>query len=141
MGKTMKYPIIILSAVALSCLLMFKIGVFTPRQHDNGDSVAIIAREMRDVALCCRTLSCEEVKAKRLEFLNNNKDATIADLVKAIEMEFGGQNIISLLKSLKSDASDEYAASLESAHSRGLQAIDRGFGDTVIETLMYWRLL
>jgi hypothetical protein len=137
----MKYPVIILSTVALSCLLMLKMGVFAPRQHDNGDTVAKIAREMRDVALSCRTLSCEEVKAKRSEFLNNNKDATIADLVKAIEMKLGGQDIISLLKSLRIDACNEYAESLESAHSRGLQAINRGFGDTSIETLMYWRLL
>lgn len=137
----MKYPIIILSTVALSCLLMLKMGVFSPGEHDNGDNVTKIAHQMRDVALSCRTLSSEEVQVKRSEFLNNNKDATIAEFVKAIEMELGGQDIISLLKSLRTDACDEYAASLESAHCRGLQAIDRGFGDTVIETLMYWRLL
>lgn len=137
----MKYPMTILSIIGLSCLFMLKMGVFAPRQHDNGDNITKIAYEIRDVALCCRTLSSEEVKAKRLEFLNNNKDATIAEFVKAIEMELGGQDIISLLKSLRTDACDEYAASLESAHCRGLQAIDRGFGDTVIETLMYWRLL
>lgn len=136
----MKYPIIIVSILALSALLMFKMDVFKTRK-DSGDKVVKIAREIRDIALCCRVLSSEEIKAKRLQFLNNNKDATIEDLVKATEMKINGQDAVTLLKSFKCDVCNEYAASVELDYSRGLQAMDKGFGDTPIETVMYWRLL
>jgi hypothetical protein len=120
---------------------MLKMGVFSPRQHNTNDKVVKIAREMRDVALCCRMLSSEEMKAKRLQLLENNKDATIEELIKAIEIKIDGYDIISLLKSLKCDVCDEYAASVEVDHGRGLLAINKGFGDTLMETVIYWRLL
>ena len=139
-GETMKYPIIILSALAISSLLIMYLGVFSPR-YDSTDKVVTIAHQMREVAFSCRTLSSEQVQAKQQQFLNDNKTATIDDLVKAIEMHINGQNIIALLRSFKSDACDEYAASIESAYGRGNQAINKGFGTTSIETMMYWRLL
>jgi len=117
-----------------------QLGVFSPR-YDSADKVAKIAHQMRDVAFSCRMLSSEQVQAQQQQFLNDNKTATIDDLVKAIEMQINGQNIITLLRSFKSDACDEYAASIESAYGRGQQAINKGFGGTSIETMMYWRLL
>ena len=139
----MKYPIIIpliLSFLAASLLLMLQRGVFSPR-YDSADKVVKIAHQMRDFAFSCRTLSSEQVQAKQQQFLNDNKTATIDDLVKAIEMHISGQSIITLLKLFKSDACDEYAASIELAYGRGQQAINKGFGGTSIETMMYWRLL
>jgi hypothetical protein len=136
--KTMKYQTILSFLAGL--LLMVQLGVFSFSLED-GDKAIKIAQEMRDLAPSCTLLSSQEVKQKRLNFLNNNKDATITDLIQAIDMEIDGQTIVTLLKSFKCDVCDEYAKSVESDHSRGLRAMNRGFGDTSIETVMYWRLL
>ena len=121
-------------------MLLMQRGVFSP-QHDNGNTVIKIAREMREVALCCQTASSEEMKAKRLQFLKNNNSATIEDLVKAIETKIDGKDVIAYLDSFDCDVCKEYADSIKTDYERGNRAIKNNFGDTSIETVMYWRLL
>lgn len=135
----MKY-LIILASLILSLLLMIQQGVFSPQQ-DNGDKVVTIAREMRDIASHCQTLSSEEMKAKRLQFLKNNKSATIENLIEAIETKIEGKDIIAFLDSFNCDVCKEYADSIKTDHERGNRAIKNNFGGTSIETVMYWRLL
>ena len=81
------------------------------------------------------------MKERRLAFLNDNKDATIEELIQAIEMQLDGQDIITLLKSFKCDVCDEYAASIVSDHSRGDWAIKNGKGNTTVKTLLWWGFL
>lgn len=135
----MKY-IIILASLIISLFLIIQRGIFSP-QYDNENNVIKIAREMRDVASCCQTLSSEEMKAKRLQFLKNNKLATIEDLINAIETKIDGQDIVTFLDSFKCDVCKEYAQSIKTDYERGNRAIKNNFGGTSIETVMYWRLL
>lgn len=126
--------------LTLFLLIGVQTGIFSPCQA-NTDKVTDIAQQMFYIAPDCQKLSSEEMKARRLQFLNSNKDATINDLVKAIEIKIDGQDIIELLDSFNCDVCTEYADSVRSDHSRGSRAIKRNFGDTSIETVMYWRLL
>lgn len=138
-GKTMKYSILIPSLI-VSLLLISQIGVFSSYQKST-DKVANIAHQMRDIGSYCQTVSSAEMKKKRLQFLNDNKGATIEDLIGAIEMKIDGQDIISLLDSFNCDVCKEYADSVRLDYSRGSRAIKNNFGSTSIETVMYWRLL
>ncbi len=96
---------------------------------------------MHAIASSCQALSSEEMKAKRLQFLNDNKDATVEDLVKAIETKIDGQDVIALLDSFNCDACKQYADSVKTDYDKGTRAIKNNFGSTSIETVMYWRLL
>lgn len=135
----MKY-IIIIASLVFSLFLIIQRGVFLP-QHDNGDNVIKIAREMREVASCCQALSSEEVITKRLQFLKNNKSATIDDLMQAVETKIDGKDILTYLDSFNCDVCKEYAESIKIDYEKGKRAIQNNFGSTSIETVMYWRLL
>lgn len=130
----MKHTIIVLF------LLGLQIGnpIFGKNYSDRAKK---IARKMRDIGSICSKLSSKEMKEKRLEFLNGSKDATIQDLIDAIEVEIEGQNIIDYLRSFNCDVCNEYALSVETDYGRGSRAINNNWGDTSIETVMYWRLL
>jgi hypothetical protein len=136
----MKYILVPASLIAIVFLFLMQRGVFSPHR-DGGDVVIKIAREMREVASCCQTASSEEMKTKRLQFLKNNKSATIDDLMKAIETKVDGKDVIAYLDSFNSDVCKEYAQSIKTDYERGNRAIKNNFGDTSIETVMYWRLL
>lgn len=98
-----------------------------------------IAQEMSEVGPECRFRSSEEMQKRRLEFLNANKDATIAELVRAIEEPINGHDIRTLLRSFKCEVCDEYAASIDSDYERGLTA---GYFDWVsVDTLLSRGLL
>lgn len=135
----MKYLIILVSLI-ISFLLVIHKGAFLP-PRDHGDKIVKIAREIHGIASCCQILSSEEMKAKRLQFLNDNKDVTIEDLVKAIEAKIDGQDIIALLDSFNCDVCKEYADSVKTDYDKGIRAIKNNFGSTSIEMVMYWRLL
>lgn len=135
----MKY-LIILASLIISFLLVIHKGAFLP-PRDHADRIVKIAREMHGIASCCQTLSFEEMKAKRLQFLNDNKDATIEDLVKAIETKIDDQDVIALLDLFNCDVCKQYADSVKTDYDKGNRAIKNNFGNTSIETVMYWRLL
>jgi hypothetical protein len=109
--------------------------------RDVGIKVKEIAQEMRVIGLECHTFTSAEMKQKRLQFLNNNKDASIEDLIQAIEMEIDKQNIIALLKIFDSVVCKEYIASIQRDYDRGIWAIDNGYGYMKIERLLYWGML
>lgn len=136
----MKYILIPASFIAIAFLLLMQRGIFSP-QRDNGNTVIKIAREMREVASCCQKASSEEMKTRRLQFLKNNKPATINDLMKAIETKIDGKDVVAYLDSFDCDVGKEYAESIKTDYERGNRAIKNNFGDTSIETVMYWRLL
>jgi hypothetical protein len=136
----MKYILIPASLIAIAFLFLIQQGVFSPK-GDNGNIVLKIAGEMREVAACCQTASSEEMKTKRLQFLKNNKSATIDDLMKAIETKIDGKDTIEYLASCSGDVCKEYADSIKTDYERGNRAIKNNFGDTSIETVIYWRLL
>lgn len=136
----MKYILIPASLIAIAFLFLMQRTVFSP-ECDNGNTVIKIAREMREVASCCQTASSEEMKTKRLQFLKNNKSATIDDLMQAIKTKIDGKDVIAYLASCNGDVCKEYADSIKTDYERGNRAIKNNFGDTSIETVMYWRLL
>ena len=135
----MKY-IIMLAFLIASFALVIQQGIFSP-QLGNDNAVIKIAQEMHDLALCCQTLSSEEMKEKRLQFLKNNKLATIEDLMKAIETKVNGQDVITFLDSFNCDVCKQYADSVKKDYEKGNRAIESNYGGTSIETVMYWRLL
>jgi len=130
----MKYPTI-LSFLVVSLLLIVQSSIFSSN-IDAGDKAIKIAQEMRDIAPSCTLLSSQEMKQKRLDFLNNNKDATITDLIAAIDLAIDDQNIVTLLKSFKCDVCDEYAKSVESDYYWGSKAIFARYGDKTVEELL-----
>jgi len=101
--------------------------------------VAKIAQEMSQIGPECRFLSSEAMQARRLDFLQNNKTATIAELVGAIEEPINGQDIRTLLRSFKCEICDEYAASIDSDYQRGIGA--GYFSWVTVETLLSRGLL
>lgn len=130
----MKYPIIV-SILAISLFVAVRMGVFSPsRTHTN--RIVTIAHQMHKMASLCKSLSSQEIEKRRLQILNENQDATLTELVQAIEMEINGTDILALLKSFKCDACDEYAKSIEYGHVWGKRGIRLGYGDMLIKDLL-----
>jgi hypothetical protein len=141
-GKTMKYPIKC-SFLTLFLAVAVQTGVFSPCQA-NMDRATDIAQQMCDIAPDCKRLSSEAMKARRLEFLNNNKDATIRELVKAIDLEVDGVAIRTRLKSYNCAVCNEYYRSVEDDYNWELRAMDnwyKDFGDTTVEYLLEKKFL
>jgi hypothetical protein len=107
--------------------------------HIDSHKVTKIALEMSQIGPECQFLPSEAMQARRLDFLKNNKDATISELVRAIDKPIDGQDIRTRLRSFNRDVCDEYAASIDSDYQRGLTA---GYFDWItVETLLARGLL
>ena len=101
-----------------------------------------IAQQMRDLAPQCQYLSSEEMRKVRREFLENNKNATVEDLVNAIDRPIDGDNIIDYFRSFGPySVCEEHTQLLQDDKRRGERGIYVGKGKTTIDTLLYWRLL
>lgn len=138
-GDVMKYVVIAALLIISSVLIIQK--VFFTSQHDSSDKAVIIAQEIRTIASDCHKLSAEEMKVQRLQFLKNNKSATISDLVNAIETKINGKDVITFLNSLNGAVCKEYADSIKKDYEKGKKAIENNYGGTSLETVMYWRLI
>lgn len=130
----MKYTIVSI------CLLIAQTNSCLFGKIDS-NKVKKIAHQMSVIGPECRYLSSKEMKKRRLLFLNNNKDATIAELVQAIDMPVNGHDIVTLLKSFQCKVCNEYAASIAHDRSRGVWALEHGKGETTVETLLWWGFL
>jgi hypothetical protein len=130
----MKYPIIV-SILAISLFAAVRMGVFSPSQA-HADKIVTIAQQMHKTASLCKSISSQEMEKRRLQILNDNQDATLTELLKAIEMEIDGTDVLRLLKSFKCDACDEYAKSVEYGHTWGKRGIKLGYGDMLIKDLL-----
>ena len=101
-----------------------------------------IAQQMRALAPQCQYLSSEAMRKVRRQFLENNKNATIEDLVGAIDTVIDNQNIIDYFRSFGSHSvCEEHIQLLLNDKPRGARGIYAGKGKTTIDTLLYCRFL
>ncbi len=127
----MKYSIVITGLAAL-VLFIIQFGFFSLSQDNKVDRVKMIARQMRTAGAQCQCRSPGEMKAIRSGFLNSNRDATINQLVEAINTPIDGETIIPFLRSLNCSVCTEYANSVEHDKGRGIWAQRVWLGERTI---------
>jgi len=103
---------------------------------NQNEVVEKIARQMHTSARDCEKLSSDEMAHRRLQFLNENKDATAAELVKAIEMKIDGQDIMTLFRSLNGRVCEKCTAKMKSDYDLGRFAVNWYLGNTLIAEAM-----
>ena len=137
----MKYPMII-TVLAAVVLVIVQFCFFSFGKEDAVDRAKSIARQMRVAGAQCQCCSSDQMKAVRLEFLNSNRDATISQLVEAINTPIDGETIIPFLRSLNGSVCTEYANSVERDKGKGDWAKRVWLGDrTIGEALDSGRLV
>jgi hypothetical protein len=114
-------------------LLLLEAASFICCATTHDEQVMDIARQMHAAGKKCQSSSSAEMKAIRIQFLNDNKDVTLAQLVAAIDVEIDDKDIISMLKELGGDICDEYADSVTSDRRRGKSAVAFWQGERTID--------
>lgn len=114
-------------------LLWFGAASFSCHATTPDEKVMDIARQMYIAGKKCQSSSSAQMKATRIQFLNDNKDVTIAQLVAAIDVEIDDKDIISMLRELGGYVCDEYADSVASDKRRGKSAVAYWQGERTID--------
>ena len=109
-------------------LLVVMMPYFLCCATDN-EKVQVIAQEMHGFGRCCQNESLERMKELRLQFLNNNKSATVKQLIDAINTPVDGKDIISLLREADGDVCRQCA---------DLIAQDKELGEGAIAIYLGW---
>lgn len=100
------------------------------------NTIEKIAHEMHTLASQCKKMSLDEMKVQRLQFLHNNKNATAADLVNAIEMKIDGYDIITLLRSSDAEVCQKCADIITADYELGRDAVDWWCGGITLARAM-----
>lgn len=125
--------------ILLLLLLGTNCGIYCDSTHN--EKVMTIAYEMNALAIECQKHSSAEMKEIRKQFLNAHKDATVKQFIDALNTPINGKNVISLLRELGGDVSNEYADSVEKDKALGEWAISRYLGGVTINDALRSGLL
>lgn len=115
-------------------LFILMISCYSAIFSEKDPRVIQIAQQMRDLAPQCQYLSPEAMIAVRRKFLENNRDATIAQLVDSIDTFVDGKDIISYFRSFDGSVCQEHALLLMQDKERGIRAINRWLGSVSVGT-------
>ena len=88
--------------------------------HQQDPRVMDIARQMHTLAPQCTYFSSEEMRKVRIKFLEENRDASLEQLLDALDMPFEDhEDIISYFRSLGGAVCNEHAGLLTDDKGRG----------------------